>query len=207
MTYSRSISGKTRNGAASLLGLSAMCVLVFTIALSIPTILSAQVASVADLKGAVVHPADPPGTIDGAKNPELIPDALACEMLFLSLMEPEKATDLQKARQQAKLRKLHLSPQDTAAFLQLVNEYRDRRSAIDAQMAAVHRLAPIPTPGTGESQRLAVLQQQKEALAPEIAAIVQGRLSTEGRASLNAGLVDVKRHIKRSPAPHLSSYE
>src|SRR5215471_18201282 len=59
----------------------------------------------------------PPGTIDGADHPELIPDEVAYKMLFLSLMEPENPTEAQRARQEAKLRMIVLSENDQASFL------------------------------------------------------------------------------------------
>jgi hypothetical protein len=67
----------------------------------------------------------PPGTIDGAKDPELIPDDVAYKMLFLSIMEPDNPTDAQKARQESKLRLIRFSDADKAAFLTRLGEFRD----------------------------------------------------------------------------------
>jgi hypothetical protein len=41
----------------------------------------------------VTNKTEPPGTIDGAKNPELIPDAVAWKMLFPAVAEPITAMD------------------------------------------------------------------------------------------------------------------
>src|SRR5262245_48959152 len=46
---------------------------------------------------------DPPGTIDGAKNPELIPDEVAYRLVLLAFAERENASEAEQARFRAKI--------------------------------------------------------------------------------------------------------
>ena len=48
---------------------------------------------------------DPPGTIDGAKNPELIPDDVAYRVVLLALAEPESATEGRRPGSEPRLRR------------------------------------------------------------------------------------------------------
>jgi hypothetical protein len=101
---------------------------------ALPQIESSQTPSSTTQQQAVTPVPDPPGTIDGAKNPELIPDEVALRMIVLAVAEPPDATEEQKARAQAKLNPIGLSEEDTIALLALLGEFHsqaaDPRQAI-----------------------------------------------------------------------------
>lgn len=65
----------------------------------------------------------PPGTIDGAKTPELIPDSTAFRLVFLSLRAPESpsATDLKK--QSSRLRHIGFSDDDALAAKNIISDF------------------------------------------------------------------------------------
>lgn len=146
-----------------------------------------------------LQPPDPPGTIDGAKNPELIPDELAYKMLFLSLVEPENPTDEQQARQEAKLRLMDVSANDKAAVLEALGEFRDQMNGLDAQIAQVLKVTPSPARDSTEWLKLADLTKQQDYLFTLTAARLGARLSTEGGVKLQVHLGNVKRGIKSFP--------
>jgi hypothetical protein len=79
---------------------------------------------------------DPPGIIDGSKEPDLIPDVVAYRLWFLAVALPPGATEVEQARQWAQLKAAGLSSDDamqTASILAtfrtsydyLVNSYND----------------------------------------------------------------------------------
>lgn len=144
---------------------------------------------------------DPPGTIDGSKNPELIPDEVAYKMLFLVLFEPENATEAQKARQQAKINQVGLSEEDSVALLTVTAEFHRQMTAIDSQAAEVLKRNPSPHPASADWQLLAQLQKQKDQLVPNGIAALAAALSAEGTRKLLLHLPNVKRGIKRIPMP------
>jgi len=65
----------------------------------------------------------PPGTIDGAKSPELIPDSTAFRLVFLSLRAPTSpnATDLKK--QSSLLKHIGFSDDDAVAAKNIINDF------------------------------------------------------------------------------------
>lgn len=152
------------------------------------------------------HPPDAPGTIHGAKNPELIADNLAYKMMLLSFIIPEKPTDLQKARQQAQMRMLNLSPGDTAALLPLVSDFRDQLKGLSDQVAEIHKVTPAPVRGSDEWFQLADLQQQRDNLVADTTASLATKLSLDGAAKLQARLPIVKGGITHVPLPNLVGY-
>ncbi len=119
--------------------------------------------------------ADPPGTIDGAKNPELIPDEVAYRMIVLAIAEPANATDAATERARAKLGPIGFSEDDAAAFLTLLSEYQTQADTLDKQAAAVYLRSPIPHPASTDYQQLVELGKQKSQLAANaVAAYRQG---------------------------------
>ncbi len=149
---------------------------------------------------------DPPGTIDGSKNPELIPDELAYKMVLLSLIEPQNPTDAQKARQGAKIRMTGLSDGDAAALLATVGEFRDQLATIDSQVAQIHARDPIPSPNSTDWQQLAQLQKQKDQFVSDTILVLTGRLSSDGLKKLQAHIWNIKHGIKRVPTAVQATY-
>ncbi len=153
-----------------------------------------------------VAPPDPPGTIDGAKNPELIPDNIAYEMLLLSLIEPKEPTELQKARRRAKIGMVRLSQEDAATILVAVGEFRDQLEVINSRVAEIHQRDPIPTPNSTDWQLLAQLLTQKDQLVSNTIAALSGRLSGEGTDKLQGHIWNLKHGIKRFPFNKPATY-
>lgn len=154
-------------------------------------------------KQPTIPPPDPPGTIDGSKNPELIPDEVAFRMLFLAVAEPESATEQQKARARAKIASAGLSDQDTAAFLTLLAEFHKKMSSVLAQNEEIRVRNPFPSPyGTDWPQGVQLRKQMEQNVADTLAAL-PARLSAEGMTKLRTHLENVKRGMKRIPLPNV----
>jgi len=67
--------------------------------------------------------ADPPGTIDGAKNPELISDFKAYEVFFHAVAVADNASQAEVLSAKNKFRRAHLSEADAAELLKILEEF------------------------------------------------------------------------------------
>ncbi len=143
----------------------------------------------------------PPGTIDGAKHPELIPDDVAYKMLFLSLLEPTDARLVQPARQEAKMRMIGLSADDKAALLVALSEFQKRLSDLGAQSDEILKAAPNPAPDSAEQQELSDIEEQTNTVVIDTVEVLRTQLSLDGFAKLEARLVAFKATIKAFPMP------
>jgi hypothetical protein len=143
--------------------------------------------------------ADPPGTIDGAKTPDLIPDDVALRMIVLAVAEPTDASDEAKERARAKIAPIGFSEEDAAAFLNLLAEYQDQVDAVDKQVAEVYERTPIPDPASTVYKQLLDLGKQKDRLTNDNVAAIPAKLSQDGLLMLSAYLPEAKKGMKIIP--------
>jgi len=144
-------------------------------------------------------PPDPPGTIDGARNPELIPDAVALRMIVLAVAEPADATEAQKERARAKLRPIRLSENDATTFIELLAEFRAQADALDEQVSEIYVRAPIPHPASTDHRQLVELANKKNQLVSDTVAAIPARLSEDGLVKLGSYLPEAKKGMKMFP--------
>lgn len=142
---------------------------------------------------------DPPGTIDGAKNPELIPDDTAYRLVFLAFSEPEKPTDAQKARFRAKLTAAGLDEDDTEAFRLILGHMQTQLDDVRAQENAVLAASPVPHPDSTSAAKLADLSRQRDGYLAEAMSALPARLSASGAAKLHDFIQTQKRGMKLLP--------
>jgi len=142
---------------------------------------------------------DPPGTIDGAKNPELIPDDVAYRMVLLGIAEPENATDAQKARFQAKIASAGLNGDDTQALLGILGTFQSQLDALNAHTNLILASDPIPLAGTPDYQKLVDLGKKREPVFTQAMSALPARLSADGAAKLLAYVQNQKRGMKYLP--------
>ena len=143
--------------------------------------------------------ADPPGTIDGSKNPELIPDDVAYRLVLLALAGPENTTDAQKARFQAKIAPAGLDEDDTEAFLRILGHLQTQLDDLRAQEKPIFARNPIPHPDSVGAAKLAELSQQRESVLAEAISALPARLSLAGAAKLHDFIQKEKRGMKFAP--------
>ncbi len=66
----------------------------------------------------------PPGSIDGATNPELIPDVVAFRLFFSAVAETASPSATQMAKQDAKLRPIELSDADKGVLVIALAQFK-----------------------------------------------------------------------------------
>ena len=158
-----------------------------------------QTETIAPVQQAVPITSDPPGTIDGAKNPELIPDEVALRMIVLAVAEPVDATEQMRERARAKLNPIGLSEDDTAAFLGLLADYQTQIDALDKQVADIYVRAPIPNTASTDYKQLLELGNQKDRLTNNAVSAIPAKLSQGGFTKLLAFLPEAKKGMKVTP--------
>lgn len=165
---------------------------------------------------------DPPGTVDGARNPEMILDRAAYMLLFRFISNHQKNENEKKQIReyvrQTGLGRQHNCPESIApadcslpnvgvgdndidALLAAAAAFQQRVSVLDAQAKDIKdRTWPNPSPET--MAQLTLLQEQKEALADEIIASLPRRLSPGGLQRVVQHINKrLKRLTKRFPGP------
>jgi hypothetical protein len=150
-------------------------------------------------QGSTPAVADPPGTIDGAKNPELIPDDVAYRLIFIAFAEAEDATAEQKARALGKINPIGFSSDDADAFLRLMGQFYTGMAAIEAQLTQIYQRSPILSPYSTDAATVRDLANQREKLIADTIAALPARLSSEGVAQLQAYLQQAKGGMKIIP--------
>lgn len=144
---------------------------------------------------------DPPGTIDGAKNPELIPDDVAYRVLLLAIAEPEDASPEQKARARAKIVRAQLSEDDEVLFLTMATQYKTQIDSLAAQAAQITNGIALVHPDSVQGRQLSQLGRQQDQVLVNTIAAVKSRLSVGGSEKLDAHVQSIKRKMKLYPPP------
>lgn len=161
---------------------------------------------------------DVPGTIDGSKNPNLIPDRAAYLVLFGVIPEQKDEKSTKRVRDYVgqilggcskckgvkdkdgfeKAKKDH--NQDIDGFLRVAADFRQRKGALDRQVAEIKdRHWPNPSPAIME--QLTQLQRQKEAMVDELTSDIPFKVKVEGVNGIKAHISNIKGKIKMIPGP------
>lgn len=148
------------------------------------------------------------GTIDGAKNPELIPDRTAYTLLFRLIAN--RQTDEEKNRIRAYIRQMGLGngecqscskaekaqakgdDKDIDALIAAAEEFEQRVGVLDDRAVEIKHNRLITNPE--RAAQLSGLQQQKEAIVDEIIASFPQHMSAVGREKMRQ---HVNEHVKR----------
>jgi len=148
---------------------------------------------------------DPPGTIDGAVNPALIPDHVAYELLFRSIAPRPGAADIEQRGSHGLAKKTGLEDTKVDALRTVADEFKQRISVLDLQAKQLKdRYWPNPSPLV--MAQLTGLQKQREAIIAELVASLPRHLGSDGAAKLTQHLNDqVKRRVRIVPSPPLAS--
>jgi len=142
---------------------------------------------------------DPPGSIDGAKNPELIPNEEAYQVVFLGFAEHENATEAEKTRFHVKIAAAGLSDDDEQALFTVLAAFRKHKEALQAQASAIMARDPFPQAGSVDYQELLDLTNQHKTVFAEAMSAVPAGLSADGVAKLDAYVKGQKRGMKYVP--------
>ncbi|HYG80765.1 MAG TPA: hypothetical protein VD861_10275 [Pyrinomonadaceae bacterium] len=122
---------------------------------------------------------DPPGTVNGAKNPELVPDHVAYS-LFFGFLAGRQGSETEKNSMRAYFNQTALEGVDVDALLAAADEFQQRMDAPDS----AHR----------------------ESILAEIIASLPKRIGASGMTKLRRHINErVKRKVKIVPGPQLPS--
>lgn len=168
-------------------------------------------------------PQDPPGTIDGLKTPEAIPDRVAYMLLFRLISNRQGENADRRVRSYVRQMGLGKQPQiscppsnaleqndyvtvgseeaDIDVFIAAAELFKQRVSVLDNQAKEI-KDRTWPNPSKEVTDQLTVLQRQKEAIADEIIASLPNRLSNGGKEVIARHInLRVKRLTKKFPGP------
>lgn len=125
--------------------------------------------------------------IDGALHPELIPDDLAFEMVFLVASTNDNPTPLARIRAAVVIKNLNLSLEDSKTFGTVAQQCRKALAALRGT---------IPDESAYQSARLTLILNSISTL--------KGQLSSFGMVQVRAKVNDAKHHIKLFPIPNMT---
>jgi len=153
----------------------------------------------------IVHPAKaqaptaqhhhPQGmVIDGAVNPELIPDSTAYRLWFVTVSRPANATEGETKHQAAQLGKIGLNSADLSALIPVLgafnSQYRGLFQSYNEEATAAWK--------RGESPDVASLRIQRDQIVQSIRDTLRSRLSADGYARLDAYVKAEKKTMRIS---------
>lgn len=140
------------------------------------------------LQGSVT---DSPGTIDGAKNPELIPDHVAYSLLFRFLAGRRTETEKNFGRSYIS----HMRLGNAERLFAVADEYQRRVGALDQQAKEIRK-----TYGLNAKAQLRALQAQKVATVTEICDSLASQLGPKAAEKVRAHVNErIKRKVKIFP--------
>jgi hypothetical protein len=160
-----------------------------------------------DRQRKLVLPPDHPGTINGAQQPERIPDRAAYSILFRVLSNRNTEQEKQRARAYvrhvlacSKCNKTKEDDTDADAILTLVEEFNQKVKNLDSE---VKRLKDThwPQPGAQVMARLQEMQVQKDKVMDELISSLPKRLSIDGLEKIKAHIGRMKTKMKVVPSP------
>jgi len=134
----------------------------------------------------------PVTVVDGAKNPELIPDSTAYRVWLVTVSLPSNATDKERAFQQAHLRKLQLSGADYSTLLSVLSDFKDQYLTL---IASFNESAKAALLHGSQPDQQSFLQLRDDLVSSTRASIAQ-RLSPDGAARVEAHVQGEKSHIQ-----------
>lgn len=131
--------------------------------------------------------------IDGARNPELIPDSVAREMILKAWAEPLVQSAQQSARQRAKLAPLQLQPLEYAAVTRVVANFHEQITDLENRYRA----------SLAQASGVAALNAEKEQIVSGAVAAIVLSLSSPAQDRFLAHVQHEKSRIKIIPFPNM----
>ena len=143
---------------------------------------------------------DPPGTIDGAKNPELIPDEVAYSLFFRFLSD--RHSEEEKNSMRAYIKQSALDGVNVDALLAIGDEFKKKASVVDAQAKALRDT----NPNQPDERAANAFREHYKAISMELIASLPARLGANGAAKVREHIVRrVKSRVKIVPGPAMPS--
>jgi hypothetical protein len=139
---------------------------------------------------------DPPGTIDGAKNPELIPDEVAYSLFFSFLSD--RQTEKERNSMRSYVEQTALDGLDVDTLLAIGEAFKKKAAAIDKQARALRDQNPFHP----NEQAMALFREQHKAVTMEMVASLPSRLGHAGAEKVRQHILGrIKSRVKIIPGP------
>jgi hypothetical protein len=183
-----------------------LTVLLILLAISIVVVATGSSKSTPNIAKTVVSPAqqqptsaindDPPGTIDGAKSPELIPDDVAYGLFFRFLSDRQSVNE--KKSMDAYFKKSVLNGVNVDALLALGDEFKRRVALVDAQAQAYRDQHPARS----NEEAMLGFREQYKAITADLTASLPNRIGADWAEKVRQHINEhVKLHVKIVPGP------
>lgn len=130
--------------------------------------------------------------VDGAKNPELIPDSTAYRLWFVTVSLSPNSTPKQQTFQKAQLDKLQLMSADYQELVSALTEFKTQYLSLIASYNASAKAALL----NGGQANLQSFLQQRDGLVSSTRAAIGLRLTEDGAARVDAHVQGEKRRIQ-----------
>ncbi len=127
--------------------------------------------------------------VDGAKNPELIPDSTAYRLWLVTVSLPANATDQQRTFQHAHLSKVQLNDGDYAALVSILTDFKNQYLSMISQYNESSKATLLK--GAQPDQK--TFLQQRDNLVAFTRILIKQRLSPNG-ADRVEGHVQHEKH-------------
>ena len=155
-------------------------------------ILPHQAINNRQINQAHVHSSQPADVIDGAKQPELIPDAVAYRLYFVTVSETPNASREAQQRQLAYLSKVGLKDNDLQWTISILENFKTKYNDLVAEYNK-SAVAAEKEGGTPDYQTFAFHRDELVRVTRED---LRSFLTADGIASLDAHVSNEKRHMK-----------
>jgi len=144
---------------------------------------------------------DPPGTIDGAVTPDLIPDDVAYALFFKFLAGRRTVEQKSSLRSFVKQRPL-LADIDVEALMRVADEFQEAYKAIENDEKSLAAASDHRSPKL--DAQFALLKQRKLSLVNERVGALPNIIGTDGAERLRRHVIEyVKRKVKIAPPPSM----
>lgn len=165
-------------------------------------IIGASIVVIAAKTGRTVLQKDVAGTVDGSVTPEAIPDHVAYEFFFSSLLPRKELGDRADGPVLAKLQQLDVAESDQGTLRSIASEFKSGIATINNQVDALRKQNLQPE-APALLSKVADIQRQKQAMIEGLRDSITQRLSTEGSAKITQHINEyVKRRVKIAPPSH-----
>jgi len=131
--------------------------------------------------------------VDGAKNPELIPDSTAYRLWLVTVSLPANASDADRVIQQAHLKNVNLT--NSEDHQQLINVLTEFKTQYLDLIAKYNESAKTALLQGGQLDQV-VFQEQRDALVANARAAISSRLTPQGANRIDAHIQGQKIHMK-----------
>ena len=139
-----------------------------------------------------VHSSQPADMIDGSQHPELIPDAVAYRLYFVTVSETSNASRAAQQRQLAYLSEVGLKDNDLQWTISILEKFKKKYNDLVAEYNE-SAVAAEKEGGTPDYQNFVF---QRDELVRVTREDLRSFLTADGIASLDAHVSNEKRHMK-----------